>query len=276
MQTFLKVKVFCLLLMKEVDERDIYIMKTVIVKDVTLGSGRPKIIVPLVGHTEQQLFEEIKAIQEIECDLVEWRADFFDKVEDTDKVIEVSQQITKLLKNKPVLFTFRTKQEGGERVFSDEAYFQLYRSVIKAGTVDMIDVELFMEAQQVDELIRLAHEKEIKVVMCNHDFEKTPPKETIIQRLQMMQEKEADICKIAVMPQNSEDVLTVLQATNEIKQLADRPIVTMAMGQLGMISRLSGEVFGSAMTFGAVKQTSAPGQIPVAQLKTMLNTLSLE
>ncbi|MBO0439494.1 type I 3-dehydroquinate dehydratase [Candidatus Enterococcus ikei] len=251
-------------------------MNTVTVKNVTLGSGSPKIIVPLVGKNEAELIAEAKHLLTIDCDLVEWRVDFFDQVADFQAAAEMSKKIAEILSEKPVLFTFRTKQEGGEIAFSDEQYFDLYKTVIEQGQIDLLDVELFMDAELVQETIKAAHEKEIKIVMCNHDFDKTPNKEEIVSRLCSMQEKNADICKIAVMPQSAEDVLTLLEATNEMKKIhANRPIVTMSMGQLGMVSRMCGEVFGSAMTFGAAKKASAPGQVPVGELREILKTLAM-
>ncbi|MBO0468278.1 type I 3-dehydroquinate dehydratase [Enterococcus plantarum] len=251
-------------------------MSTVTVKNVTLGSGSPKIIVPLVGKNEVELIEEAKHLVTIDCDLVEWRVDFFDQVADFQAAANMSKKIAEILTDKPVLFTFRTKQEGGEIAFSDEQYFGLYKTVIENGIIDLLDVELFMDETYVQETIKAAHEKNIKIVMCNHDFDKTPTKEEIVSRLCRMQEKNADICKIAVMPQSSDDVLTLLAATNEMKSVhADRPIVTMSMGQLGMVSRMCGETFGSAMTFGAAKKASAPGQVPVEELREVLKTLAL-
>ncbi|MBO0472653.1 type I 3-dehydroquinate dehydratase [Enterococcus ureasiticus] len=251
-------------------------MNTVTVKNVTLGSGSPKIIVPLVGKNEVELIEEAKHLLTIDCDLVEWRVDFFDQVADFQAAAEMSKKISEILADKPVLLTFRTKQEGGEIPFSDEQYFGLYKTVIANGAIDLLDVELFMDDTLVQQTIEAAHEKGIKIVMCNHDFDKTPNKEEIVSRLCRMQEKNADICKIAVMPQCAEDVLTLLVATNEMKTAhADRPIVTMSMGQLGMVSRMCGEVFGSAMTFGAAKKASAPGQVPVGELREVLKTLAL-
>ncbi|EOH98675.1 3-dehydroquinate dehydratase, type I [Enterococcus haemoperoxidus ATCC BAA-382] len=251
-------------------------MNTVTVKNVTLGSGSPKIIVPLVGKNETELIEEANHLVTIDCDLVEWRVDFFDQVADFQAAAEMSKKIAEILNDKPVLFTFRTKQEGGEIAFSDEQYFGLYKTVIENGTIDLLDVELFMDDALVQQTIQAAHEKDIKIVMCNHDFDKTPNKEEIVSRLCRMQEKNADICKIAVMPQSSDDVLTLLSATNEMKTMhANRPIVTMSMGQLGMVSRMCGEVFGSAMTFGAAKKASAPGQVPVGELRDVLKTLAL-
>ena len=57
------------------------------------------------------------------------------------------------------------------------------------------------------------------------------------------------------------------------EELADRPIVTMSMGGLGVVSRLAGQVFGSAATFGMVGTASAPGQVGVADLKAALDLL---
>ena len=108
--------------------------------------------------------------------------------------------------------------------------------------------------------------------MSNHDFFKTPSKEEIISRLCTMQEKGADIPKIAVMPQSKRDVLTLLSATNEMAE-EHRPIITLSMAATGIISRLAGEVFGSCLTFGAAKKASAPGQMGVNDLKTVLETL---
>ena len=76
------------------------------------------------------------------------------------------------------------------------------------------------------------------------------------------------------MPQTEEDVLRLLSVTSEFyKENPDTPIISMSMGKLGMISRLCGETFGSCVTFGAGKNASAPGQIPVEKLQMILTTL---
>ena len=72
----------------------------------------------------------------------------------------------------------------------------------------------------------------------------------------------------------SQDVVTLLAATEEMStKHANRPIITMSMGGLGLVSRLSGETFGSALTFGAAKAASAPGQISVDKLATILEVM---
>ena len=49
----------------------------------------------------------------------------------------------------------------------------------------------------------------------------------------------------------------------------------MSMGALGAVSRLSGEVFGSALTFGSAARASAPGQVEAGKLAQALELLSL-
>lgn len=86
----------------------------------------------------------------------------------------------------------------------------------------------------------------------------------------------ADIWKIAVMPQNGRDVLTLLDATLTMTEAEDcSPVISMSMAALGAVSRLSGEVFGSAVTFAAAGRASAPGQISVDKMSEMLDILRI-
>lgn len=251
-------------------------MNTVKVKNIVFNEGAPKICVPLVGKTEQAILDEVNFLNTVDFDLAEFRVDFYENVEDFDKVEELLQKIRQKY-NKPLLFTFRTKKEGGEYEMSEEKYFQLNHKAIKSGYIDIVDVELFSSEKNIKELIALAKEKNVKVIISNHDFFKTPEKSEIVNRLIKMQEYNADITKIAVMPQCEEDVLTLLSATLEMKkQKGDRPCITMSMASLGVISRLSGELFGSCMTFAAAKEVSAPGQVSVKELRNILNLLHFE
>ncbi|AME09887.1 MULTISPECIES: type I 3-dehydroquinate dehydratase [Gemella] len=249
-------------------------MAKLTVGDVVFGEGRPKIIVPIVGKNEEEILEAASNIKTIDCDLVEWRIDFFDKVEEQGEVSELSKKIRKII-DRPLLVTFRTKKEGGVLELSDNKYFEVYNEVVENGNIDLLDVELFMPVEEVSALIEKAHVNDVKIVMCNHDFDKTPVRDEIVNRLTAMSKKGADICKIAVMPNSNKDVITLLDATRIAKEKINQPLITMSMGALGMISRVSGEVFGSTATFGAAKQSSAPGQVPVAQLREMLDTLKL-
>ena len=170
--------------------------------------------------------------------------------------------------------TFRTSKEGGEKAIEPEAYAELNIKAAQTGYVDLIDVEIFTGDEIVKKIINGAHAAGVRVVASNHDFNGTPAKADIIYRLRKMQDMNADIPKIAVMPKNKKDVLTLLAATEEMAtDYADRPIITMSMAGTGVISRICGEVFGSSMTFGAAKKASAPGQMGVNDLNTVLGLL---
>jgi len=244
------------------------------VRDVVFGEGMPKICVPMVSHTLETLKEEAAMLNAVGCDLAEWRVDFFEDAEDIEKVKAALQKIRAILNEKPILFTFRSAREGGQREVEKAYYFELNKAIIKTGEIDLVDVELFSGEKDIIEMVREAHASGVKIVISSHDFHKTPPKGEILKRLRRMQELGADIPKIAVMPQTADDVLILLDATNTMKEkYADRPFITMSMAGKGVISRLSGEIFGSALTFGAAKSASAPGQLNVADLRNILDLL---
>jgi len=243
---------------------------TLKIKNVVIGEGIPKICVPMVGTTLTELMEEAEHLPTLDLNLVEWRVDFFEHVEDIELVKTALIQMKKKLKGIPLIFTFRSAKEGGERGVAPDFYLALNKAVIETGNVDIVDVELFNDEHDVKMLIDLAHRNQVYVILSNHDFEKTPPKEEIVNRLNRAIELGGDIPKIAVMPKDAQDVLNLLEATLEIK---NRPIVTMAMAGLGVISRLNGEVFGSSITFAAANKASAPGQIGVAELRDVLHLI---
>lgn len=241
------------------------------VRGLKIGEGIPKIIVPIVAKTKDEILNKAQEISNMNINVVEWRVDFYEDVFNIAILLDTLKELRSILGNKIILFTFRTKNEGGEKEVSMESYTALNKAVAQSGDVDLVDVEIFSGDEAVNENIRNIQEAGALVVGSNHDFFKTPDKDDIVSRLRKMQDMGADIPKIAVMPQTTEDVLTLLAATNEMyTKYADRPIITMSMGPLGVITRLSGEVFGSSMTFGALGAVSAPGQIPVDELATTL------
>ena len=242
-------------------------MNTVKIRNLEVGAGAPKVIVPIVGKTREEILAKGKELASIPLHVVEWRVDFYEDVFQISQVLETLKGLRAALGETPILFTFRTLKEGGEKEISMEDYTALNKAVAQSGDADAIDVEIFSGDQVVLENIANIHAAGKVVVGSNHDFHKTPSQADLIYRLRKMQDMGADIPKIAVMPQNKADVLALLAATEEMYRCyADRPIITMSMSATGVISRLCGEVFGSSMTFGAVGQVSAPGQIPVDQL----------
>ena len=249
-------------------------MNTVKVRNLELGSGIPAVCIPNVGKTKEEILSLTEQYKSMSMDLMEWRVDWFEAVEDTQAVLDVLSGVREKLGDTPLLFTFRTKQEGGAHEMDTAASVSLNKAVAATGLADLIDVEIFTGDEIVSDLISAIHASGTKVVASNHDFDKTPAKSDIVYRLRKMQDMGADIPKIAVMPKSKKDVLTLLAATEEMaSDYADRPIITMSMSGLGSISRLSCEVFGSCLTFGSGSMASAPGQIGAEELRQVLTSV---
>ena len=249
-------------------------MNTVRLRNVEVGAGVPKVIVPIVAETKDEILAKAQSLEGLAFDVVEWRVDFCRDALDTGKVLDILAGLRCVLGEKPILFTFRTKKEGGEREISMEQYTALNAAAANSGNADAIDVEVFSGDEVVKENIRNIHAAGVVVVGSSHEFGHTPSQQELVARLCKQQELGCDILKVAVMPQCRRDVLTLLAATEEMyTHHARQPIVTMSMAGTGVLSRLCGEVFGSAMTFGAAGQVSAPGQVQVEQLNTVLNIL---
>jgi len=249
-------------------------MDTIKVRDIVIGEGVPKTFVPIVEQKEANILTLTKQIAESNADCVELRIDYFEHHEDFERVVRLVRMIREMIGNKVLLFTFRSDREGGQASITTERYKALLTRVCKSGLIDLVDVEAFREEGLLREICDIAHEYGVYVVASNHDFNKTPSEEEMARRLIHMEHWGADIPKIAVMPQSKRDVLELLGATlRYYENGGNKPIITMSMGAIGGISRFSGEVFGSCATFATIGKASAPGQMELDMMETIMNNI---
>lgn len=249
-------------------------MKTVNVKNITIGKGIPKICISIIGKTKEDILEQAAVIKRAKPDMTELRIDYFEDILDTEKVQWILHKVRETLGELPLLFTIRTVEEGGNCKIDCRIYQELNALAIASGQVDLIDVQAYLGTDIVKNTIEAAHEKQIPVIASYHDFSKTPPKEEIIKRLLDMQKLNADILKMAVMPEHKRDVILLLETTELFTRChADRPVITMSMGKIGMVSRISGGLSGSAVTFASETMRSALGQMKTEDVKRILNAL---
>lgn len=251
-------------------------MTTVKVRNIVLGEGLPKIAVPNVGVTEEEILASAKEIAAAKPDIMEWRIDYYEAgIKDNERLIATAKALRDVVGKLPILVTFRTKNEGGVLELGEDEYLDLVATVVSNRLGDAVDIELFHDEERVKDLVKQAHNYNVVVIMSNHDFEKVPAKDVIEFRLKKMAELGADVPKLACMPHSADDVLTLLSATNDAHKALANPIITMAMADLGKVSRIAGQVFGSCLSFGAVGKTSAPGQLSIEDLRNAENYLEL-
>src|SRR5205814_2256167 len=183
-------------------------LRTVTIRDVIIGEGRLKTIVPITGTTADEAIAQARTIgASAQTDVVEFRIDFLDIALDAGKLAALGPQITAQLHGKPLIVTFRTKAEGGNKTIADPDYAVLYETLLKAHFADLIDVEMFRSEAVVRRLVAAAHAAGVFVVMSSHDFSATPPAAELVARLRRQQELGADVLKLAMMPRDPGDVL---------------------------------------------------------------------
>lgn len=248
--------------------------KTVLLRGVEIGAGRPKIIVPIVGKTEQEILDKAAELVQAQARCGVMAGGLLPGRGRCPAGGGYCQRAERGTGGDPHPLHL-PHQAGGRR--KGDRYGGLHRfepGRRQSSYVDAVDVEIFSGDEVVRKNIAAIHDAGAAVVGSSHEFHRTPEHAELIYRLRKMQDMGADILKVAVMPQNKADVLTLLSATEEMYRLyAQRPLLTMSMASDGVISRLCGEVFGSAATFGMVGQGSAPGQIPADQLEQVLEIL---
>ena len=240
------------------------------IKNKVFGKGRPLICVPVMASTKSGILEEFREHVEGKIDIIEWRVDAFDEIYDLDAVRWVLEEVKAITRDTVVLFTFRSKEQGGQISLPQEQINALHQAAAAPKAVDIIDVE-YIPSEDIDRSISILHEMGVKVVTSHHDFRVTPSSEAMFMLLEQMSRSQADIVKLAVMPNDMEDVIRLLEETRHFhRKYPNQPLITMSMGKMGCVSRISGEVFGSCVTFGAGKYASAPGQIPIDDLRKIL------
>jgi 3-dehydroquinate dehydratase-1 len=249
-------------------------MLNVNIRGCVVGEGRPKVVVSIVERDESMILQRAAQFAQMPIDIVEWRADWYSEAPDADALRRCLRALREALGETPLLVTFRTKEEGGERAVTQAEYAAICRTICSSGQADAIDLEYFTAGEDLPALIEAAHAVKLEVICSSHDFSATPSQKEMVRRMMLMQRAGADIVKLAVMPQSRGDVLALLTATVEMAEYhASTPVVTMSMGALGAVTRLCGETFGSALTFASVGRASAPGQMDLDTLNTVLDAL---
>ena len=250
-------------------------MKTVRVGTIEIGSGTPKVCVPLTECDPEELFREAAQAVASGADLVEWRADYYLSAgfpgRNENDLPEVIRGIRGAIGTTPLLFTFRTFAQGGSKQATPRDYLLYNRTAIESGEIDLIDLEYTKENRHLQTLMDLARASGLRVILSRHDFTATPDSVEMRDVLMKMQEAGADIVKLAVMPQNGEDVFRLMETAKEMKATdIDRPFIAISMGEEGMASRVLAEMIGSAITYGSGSAPSAPGQMKANELSRIL------
>lgn len=240
------------------------------IKGKVFTHEKPMICIPIIERSEGAILEKMKLLMQEDLEIIEWRVDFYEDVSNPEKVVSLLKKLQELSKDTILLVTIRTKMQGGQFDGSNSLYEVLLMTIAESGGADIMDVEYFT-VDQAPNLFQILQGFHTPVIASHHDFDETPDLDVMHMLLKDMATY-GNIVKLAVMPKNVGDVLNLLKATYDFNQAyPEVPIISMSMGKLGMVSRISGEVFGSCVTFGTTGKASAPGQIERKELRNALD-----
>jgi 3-dehydroquinate dehydratase-1 len=240
-----------------------------------MGGPTPLICSPLVARTPERLAAETAAVLAKRPDVIEWRVDFFESIADSAAVLAAGRAMRAAAGETPIIFTCRAPHEGGQANALDaEGVAKLYDAVGGAGLVDLLDFELSNPLPLVRRVRERSRENRTRLILSYHNFGYTPGHDLLVERFLEADRLGADVAKVAAMPRDRADVLTLLSATATAEAKARIPLISMSMGPLGVATRMIGGVFGSSLSFAIGEGASAPGQMPIADLVAVFGALA--
>lgn len=221
----------------------------------------------LVVSVMPKSLEEAQAIDAnryVDADIIEWRADFLPK----DEILQVAPAIFEKFAGRELLFTLRTRAEGGEIDLSAQEYVQVIKDVTQLYQPEYVDFEYFGNKDVFDQMLDFPN-----LVLSYHNFQETP--ENMMEILSELTSLNPKVVKVSVMAHTEQDVLDLMNFTRGFKTLnPEQEYVTISMGKVGKVSRITSDVTGSSWLFASLDVASAPGQISLSNMKKIREILN--
>ena len=241
---------------------------------VVAEGAEPLVCAPLVARDLDMLRAEAATVVAKRPDLLEWRVDFFEALGEVDRIAEAARELRHIARDIPIIYTRRSIREGGQPITaSEETVSRGIEAVCADAAVDFVDCELSSEPEHFQRALQAAKSSGALLIGSFHDFERTPSLAEMAEKFAAAERLGADVAKVAVMPRDVGDVLALLQATLAASRSHAVPLITMSMGPYGALTRLFGWMFGSSVSFAVGSRASAPGQVPIDDVRSVLEVL---
>jgi 3-dehydroquinate dehydratase I len=198
------------------------------------------------------------------ADYIEIRFDFLNP-----DVLHEALRVARGIKDRTV-FTLRSRSEGGVFASTEEDRLRwLYRLAEQEPM--LLDVELDT-LKKNDEFADFVEKKRSSLLVSWHDFEKTPPSDSIADVLSEMRTY-SNYVKVVTTAHSIEDSLRVLELYETAVGLSP---IFFAMGDAGVISRLLCTLIGNApFTYATLERSIAPGQLTLQQMKKLYDKMGV-
>lgn len=221
----------------------------------------------LIVSVMPKSLEEVQALDAMryeDADIIEWRADFLPK----EAILQVAPAIFEKFAGRELLFTLRTRAEGGEIELSSEEYVQIIKEVARLYQPDYVDFEYYSHRDVFEQMLDFPN-----LVLSYHNFQETP--DNMMEILSELTSLTPKVVKVSVMAHTEQDVLDLMNFTRGFKTLnPEQEYVTVSMGKIGKVSRITSDMIGSSWSFASLDTESAPGQISLSSMKRIREILN--
>jgi 3-dehydroquinate dehydratase I len=235
-----------------------------------LGGAYPLICAPIVASDAIAACEQARVLRTTVPgpDIVEIRVDALSADASRDLFSLLADLASILGQHLPLLITVRSAAEGGVQPLELDQRIELLRQAIHSGNAAAIDIELATPSDIRNELIAEARANDVHMIISAHDFNGTPDDTVLLSWLDQLIHAGGEAAKLAVTANTPNDALRLLHTTSMAAIHSPVPLITMAMGAAGTITRLAGPFFGSALSFASLGVLSAPGQLPLSLVRS--------
>lgn len=223
----------------------------------------PAVCGAVTGKDVDEMRKAVSLAAKQGADLVELRMDSLQDREGWEKLLR---------KDLPIIFTNRSKREGGSFRGSEEKRTDIILDAIEQG-VSCVDIELSTPEKLRNRVVSRAKKSGVSVLMSCHDFSKTPSVGKMAGFARKMAGAGCDLAKVVTFSKSSMDSLRVLDFLVQVQDEVAVPVIAFAMGDAGKITRIAAPLLGSPIAYASVGKPTAPGQLEVAETKRLLRKL---
>jgi 3-dehydroquinate dehydratase-1 len=204
---------------------------------------------------------EVLSLVQRGLDVAELRVDHFARVDAASVLAQLD-----VFAGVPLLATIRSAAEGGGWKGTEADRLALFRALLPR--VDAVDVEIASEIAR--DVVRDAQRAGRLAIASFHDFARTPGAGALAAVVARGRALGADVVKIATAVAGRDDLRSLARLLVDTDDIG---LIAIGMGDAAVATRVLFPALGSLLTYAHAGNVTAPGQIPLVEMRQLLRRL---
>ena len=131
-----------------------------------------QIILPIVGRDDAEILKNCQNLRKLKVNTIEWRADCYNNYKDINRTLEISKRIKEILSDKDLIFTLRSKGQGGNGIFKQSFQEILIKNLLDNDIFSIYDIEFNNSKDFLKDMNTLIRDYNKLSLLSFHNFEK--------------------------------------------------------------------------------------------------------